>query len=74
MGELKLKLSIRCNIGSLLKSEGRTQTWLSKQINVPSRMVSDWCNNRYVPHVGYILRIIKVTGWKIEDMFEEENG
>jgi DNA-binding XRE family transcriptional regulator len=72
LGVPKLNFSIRCNIGALLKAEGRSQTWLAKQIKVPSRMVSDWCNNRYSPHIGYILRIIKVTGWKLEDMFEEE--
>lgn len=72
MGEPKLNFSIRCNIGALLKAEGRTQTWLAKQINVTPRMVSDWCNNRYTPHVGYIMRIRKVTGWSLEMMFEEE--
>lgn len=71
MGVPKLNFSIRCNIGTLLKNEGRTQAWLAKQIDVPARMISDWCNNRYTPHIGYIMRIKKVTGWELEQMFEE---
>lgn len=75
---VKMKIQVRCNISSLLKEMNKTQSWLAREISdgldspVSAQMISDWCNNRYVPHVGYILRMIRVTGWKIEDMFEEE--
>jgi DNA-binding XRE family transcriptional regulator len=72
MGVLKLDVKLKCNIGHKLKEEGRSQAWLAKQIDVNPRMVSDWCNNRYTPHVGYVLKISRVTGWKLEEMFEEE--
>lgn len=73
MGAIKLKIKVRCKIGELLKSEGRSMTWLAGQIEATPQLVNDWCKGKYTPHVGYILRIIKATGWKIEDMFEEES-
>lgn len=74
----KLKINVRCKIGELLKKEGRSKAWLAREISygldkpVPAQMVSDWCANRYALSAAYIYRICKVTGWRIEDIFEEE--
>lgn len=72
MEVLKLKIKVRCKIGELLKTEGRSQTWLADKIDTTPQLVNDWCKGKYVPSIGYILRIMKATGWKLEDMFEEE--
>lgn len=78
MGDLKLKVKVRCKIGELLKNEGRSQTWLADKISeglsepVRPQLVNDWCNGRGTPSVGYLLRIQRVTGWSLEQMFEEE--
>lgn len=68
-----MKIKIRCLIGELLKAEGRSQTWLAEKIGATSPMVNDWCNGRKNPSIGYIMRIQKVTGWTLDQMFEEEN-
>lgn len=79
MGALKLKLRVRNNIGDLLEAEGRSKTWLAKSISVglkkpiSPQMVVDWCSNRSQPSIAYIMRIQKVTGWTIDQMFEEVN-
>lgn len=72
MEAFKVKIHIRCKIGDLLKSEGRTQTWLAERIETTPPKVNDWCQNKSNPSIGYILRIQKVTGWTLEQMFEEE--
>lgn len=74
MEALKLKIKVRCKIAELLEAEGRKQTWLAAQIEATPGMVNDWCKGKYLPHVGYILRIQKVTGWTIDQMFEEEKN
>ncbi|WP_199614607.1 helix-turn-helix transcriptional regulator [Paenibacillus alkalitolerans] len=76
MEAVKVKHKTHCKIGELLKAEGRTQKWLAEQISterkkVTSQMVSDWVNNRYPPHINYILKIQRVTGWTLDQMFEE---
>lgn len=72
MGALKLKIKIRCKLDDKLRSEGRTKTWLAEQIGATPQMVNDWCKGRYTPSIGYIMRVMKATGWTIEDIFEEE--
>jgi plasmid maintenance system antidote protein VapI len=72
MEALKVKIQVRCNIGLLLKNEGRTQTWLAEQIGATAPMVNDWCKGKANPSIGYILRVQKVTGWTLDKMFEEE--
>lgn len=68
----KVKIQVRCNIGLLLKTEGRSQTWLAEQIGATAPMVNDWCKGKTNASIGYILRIQKVTGWTLDQMFEEE--
>lgn len=72
MEALKVKIQVRCNIGLLLRKEGRSQTWLAEQIGATAPMVNDWCKGKTNPSIGYILRIQRITGWGLEDMFKEE--
>jgi plasmid maintenance system antidote protein VapI len=67
-----VKVKVRCLLGEKLKSEGRSQTWLAEQIGTHPPMVNDWVKGKATPSIGYILRICKVTGWKVEELFEEE--
>lgn len=67
------RVSVRSNIGKLLESEGRTKVWLAGQIGATKQQVSSWCHpDGPIPHIGYIMRIMKATGWTLEQMFEEE--
>lgn len=72
MEACKVKVKVRCNIGELLKNEGRSQTWLAERIGTTPPKVNDWCQNKSNPSIGYIMRIQKVTGWTLEQMFEED--
>lgn len=72
MEAVRVKIKVRCLIGELLKIEGRSQTWLADQIKATPPLVNDWCNGRGNPSIGYIMRIQKVTGWTLDQMFEEE--
>jgi hypothetical protein len=73
----KVKLRARNNIAKLLQKTGSSKAWLAREISyglekpVPSQMVSDWCSNRTQPSIAYIMRILKITGWSLEEMFEE---
>jgi ribosome-binding protein aMBF1 (putative translation factor) len=71
LGALKVKIKVRCKIGELLKSEGRSQTWLAEQIQSTPPQVNDWCTGKYIPSIGYIMRIQKATGWTLDQIFEE---
>lgn len=67
------KIKVKCNIGYLLEKEGRTQSWLAKQIGASKQQMNNWCSeDGSIPNIGYIMRIQKATGWRLEEMFEEE--
>lgn len=67
-----MKIKVNCFIGELLKSEGRSQTWLAEQIGATAQLVNDWCKGRSNPTIEYIFLIQKVTGWTLDQMFEEK--
>lgn len=68
----KLKIKVHCKIGELLKEEGRSQQWLADKIGAKRQQVNNWCSNKgSMPSIGYILKMQKVTGWSLEQMFEE---
>jgi hypothetical protein len=75
-----MKVKARCNLGALLKRDNKTQAWLAHAISygldnpVSTQLISDWSNGRGTPSHGYTLRILKVTGWRYEELFEEEEG
>lgn len=70
--EPKVKIKVRCLIGELLKLEGRSQTWLADQIGATAPLVNEWCKEKTNPSIGYIMRIQRVTGWTLDQMFEED--
>lgn len=75
---IRMKIKVRCNIGPLLKRDNKTQGWLANAISyglenpVSTQLISDWSNGRGTPSHGYTLRILKVTGWVYQELFEEE--
>lgn len=63
--------NIRCNLDKLIKENGIKQSWLAEKVGATKQQMNAWVKNRSLPSIGYILIIIKVTGWKLEDIFEE---
>ncbi len=44
----------------ILESQGRSQSWLAKQLGCTKTTVNFWCNNRNQPYLADILRIAEV--------------
>jgi hypothetical protein len=78
MGVVQMKVKAKCKIGELMKRDDIKQAWLANAISqgldnpVSTQLISDWSNGRGTPAHGYVLRMMKVTGWRYEEMFEEE--
>lgn len=78
MGVVTMKVKVKCNLGVLMKRDNIKQAWLATAIShglenpVSTQLISDWSNGRGTPAHGYTLRILRATGWRYEDLFEEE--
>ncbi len=47
-------------IKEVLKEQGRTQTWLSEQIEKSYVIVTNYCNNNAQPSIGVLRKIAKI--------------
>lgn len=71
-------MKVTCKLAKMMRNEGVTDTRLAERIShgldepVKPQLVNDWCNGRGTPSHGYTLRIMRVTGWMYEELFEEE--
>lgn len=74
MGVLSVaKPVVKFKLNEMLEKEGRTKAWLARQIGATKQQMNNWCSEEgSIPSIGYILRIMKVTGWRLEDLVEEE--
>lgn len=72
-----MKIRVRSNFGEYLKSRGIKKVWLAEQIGADNSQLNRWCKNDNkgeafsTPSVGYVLRIKKVLGCQLEDIYEE---
>lgn len=67
-----LKFKLHNNFAALLERDHLKQVEVWKRIGSTKQQFSYWVKNIKQPHVGYVLRIHKVTGWRLDEMFEEE--
>jgi putative transcriptional regulator len=56
----------------ILKEEGRTQTWLCKQVGVSNTTMTSLVNNKRLPTLPVAYKIARALGRKIEDIWYEE--
>lgn len=70
LGEVKL---MECKLKEIMKSEGRTQNWLSEKVGVNKATISAIINRKSLPTLTVAYRIAKVLGRKIEDIWYEDD-
>ncbi len=68
---MQRKFYVRNNFAALLDRDTLRRSYLISSIGATKQQFSRWVLNLEQPHVGYVLRIAKLTGWTIEEMFEE---
>jgi putative transcriptional regulator len=44
-------------IKAVLKSQGRSQTWLADQMGLNYNTVNGWCNNRNQPYLSDLVKV-----------------
>jgi putative transcriptional regulator len=49
-------------IKELLKSQGRSQTWLSEKSGIRYTLITNYCNNKTKPDPSELKRIAKILG------------
>ena len=54
---MAVRNDINC-IKAVLKSQGRTQSWLAAKLGLSFATVNGWCNNRNQP---YLVDLVKVA-------------
>jgi len=64
---------MKCNLRHIMKEEGRTQLWLSKKVGVSNRTISEIINEKRIPTLPVAMRIAKVLGMKVEEIWEDAN-
>lgn len=67
---VQIKMNLQSNIKTLMKRDGWSNRRLAAAVGATHQQVDRWRHGEF-PHIGYILRMMKVTGWKVEEMFEE---
>ncbi len=58
-------------ISEVLRSQGRTNVWLAKQLDKSELTVSRWCQNSQQPTLETIFRIADLLGVSVYDLIEE---
>jgi putative transcriptional regulator len=65
MGKEKMELN---RIKEVLKEQGRTQTWLSDQIDKSFVVVTNYCNNNSQPPLGVLYKISQILDVDIREL------
>lgn len=74
MSEETLRAIFAKNLRHHLEMCGKTQTDLSKYLNVSSATVSDWCNGRKMPRADKIQSIANWLNIPIGSMMEDSSS
>ncbi|WP_420400826.1 helix-turn-helix transcriptional regulator [Flagellimonas sp.] len=54
----------------VLKEQGRTQTWLSEQINKSYVVVTNYCNNKAQPSIPVLRDIAHLLNVDVRELLE----
>ena len=61
-------------IKDVLKLQGRTQKWLSKQLNINYISVTQYCNNIKQPKLEVLYKIAKILDVDVKDLLVSTKG
>lgn len=64
--------TFRCNVKDYRMAKGWSQKELAEKINLRRQAVYDIESGRYLPNTGIALRLAKIFGCRVEDLFTEE--
>ncbi len=64
--------AIKCNVKQYRQTKGWSQQQLADMINVRRQAIYDIENERYMPNTAIALRLAKLFGCRVEDLFTEE--
>ena len=64
--------AIKCNVKQYRQSNGWSQQQLADMIDVRRQAIYDIENERYMPNTAIALRLAKLFGCRVEDLFTEE--
>ena len=56
------------NLSNILEEQGRTKTWLAKQIGKHRTSVQGYCNGSIVPPYKVMKEIAELLGIKVDDL------
>lgn len=59
-------------LNEILKEQGRTQAFLSRELNKSANTVNNWCRNNTQFTLVEAKRIAEILNCKIEDLIEED--
>lgn len=62
---------LECKLSYILLEQGRTQKWLADQVGVSMSTISQIKKGKQLPTLPVALRIAKVLGKKVEDIWME---
>lgn len=57
-------------IKNVLEEQGRTQTWLAKQLNKSYVVVTNYCNNNKQPSIPVLITIAEILEVDVKDLLE----
>ncbi|KIX20144.1 transcriptional regulator [Flavobacterium sp. 316] len=58
-------------IKEILESQGRTQTWLAKQIDKSYVVVTNYCNNNKQPSIPLLYQIAEVLDVDVRELLQK---
>ena len=58
-------------IKDILELQGRTQTWLAKQIDKSYVVVTNYCNNNKQPSIPLLYKIAKILDVEVRELLEK---
>jgi putative transcriptional regulator len=65
-------LKVKSRLKEIMKDEGRTQKWLAEKVGVSMTTISSIINEKSIPTLPLAMRIAKILGKSIEDIWYEE--
>jgi hypothetical protein len=72
-----LKGKVKSNLGTILEERGLRFKWVADKIEATQPQLTNWCKNdengyaRSTPGTLYLIRLEKLLGLRVGEMFEE---
>lgn len=67
-------LMIKLTIDERIKESGLKKIHVAKQVGVDPDTLRNWEQNKFIPKLDQAVKLAKVLGCKLEDLFENDNG